>query len=73
MTSPHLVHLSITFNSCFLNDVSFNLDVDVAYSIYPFISTNPFKMECIVLPMKCIVAYNKEHVKKVTFHKLSTC
>ena len=51
----------------------YHLDVDLAYSIYPFISTKPFKMECIVLPMKCSVAYNEEHVKKVIFHKLSTC
>ena len=43
------------------------------YSIYPFVYTNLFKMESIVLPIKSSVAYNEENIKNVIFHKFSTC
>ena len=41
----------------------FYIDVHVTYSIYPFIYTNLFKMESIVLPIKSSVAYNEENIK----------
>ena len=44
----------------------FNIDVHVTYSIYPFIYTNLFKMESIVLPVS-IVAYNEENIKMLYF------
>ena len=40
---------------------------DVGYSIYPFIYTNLFKMENIVLPIMSSVAYNEENIKMLYF------
>ena len=45
----------------------FYIDVHVTYSIYPFIYTNLFKMESIVLPIKFSVAYNEENIKMLYF------
>ena len=45
----------------------FYIDVHVTYSIYPFMYTNLFKMESIVLPIKSSVAYNEENIKMLYF------
>ena len=45
----------------------FYTDVQVTYSIYPFIYTNLFKMESIVLPIKSSVAYIEENIKMLYF------
>ena len=45
----------------------FYIDVHVTYSIYPFIYTNLFKMESIVLPIKSSVANNEENIKMLYF------
>ena len=42
-----------------------SIDVHVTYSIYPFIYTNLFKMESIVLPIKSSVVYNEENKIKI--------
>ena len=47
----------------------FYIDVHVTNSIYPFIYTNLFKMERIVLPIKSSVAYNEENIKMLDFRK----
>ena len=43
------------------------IDVHVTYSIHPFIYTNLFKKERIVLPIKSSVAYNEENIKMLYF------
>ena len=45
----------------------FYKDVHGTYSINPFIYTNLFKMESIVLPIKSSVAYNEENIKMLYF------
>ena len=45
----------------------FYIDVHATYSMYPFIYTNLFKMESIVLPIKFSVAYNEENIKMLYF------
>ena len=45
----------------------FYIDVRVTYSIYPFIYTNLFKMESIVLPRRSSVTYIEEHIKMLYF------
>ena len=42
-----------------------SIDVHVTYSIYPFIYTNLFKMESIVLLIKSSGAYNEENRSKI--------
>ena len=54
-------------NIQFLLFYMFYIDVHVTYSIYPFIYTNLFKMESIVLPIKSSVAYNEENIKMLYF------
>ena len=75
------MNLSIKFYRCdivlsfylFMNTqfllfyMMFYIDVHVTYSIYPFIYTNLFKMESIVLPIKSSVAYNEEYIKMLYF------
>ena len=39
----------------------------MTYSIHPFIYTNLFKMESIVMLIKSSVAYNEENIKMLYF------
>ena len=64
MTLSYLFFMNIQF---LLFYMMFYINVHVTYSIYPFIYTNLFKMESIVLLIKSSVAYNEENIKMLYF------